>query len=91
MVLDWLLIVWFKLGISGAAYAVAISQYLASLMLLRSLVVNKILRLKDLRMLPDITKIFEYLNAGSALLLRTMSMPRGGLAAAPTAATRIKS
>ena len=74
LVLDWLLIVWFKLGISGAAYAVAISQYLASLMLLRSLVVNKILRLKDLRMLPDITKIFEYLNAGSALLLRTMSM-----------------
>ena len=38
LVLDWLLIVWFKLGISGAAYAVAISQYLASLMLLRSLV-----------------------------------------------------
>ena len=40
----------------------------------RSLVANKILKLKDLLMLPDITKILTYLNAGSALLVLTMSV-----------------
>lgn len=74
LVLDYVLIVYCKLSISGAAYAVVISQYMASLILLRSLVANKILKLKDLLMLPDITKILTYLNAGSALLVRTMSM-----------------
>ena len=42
----------------------------ACILLLRSLVANKILKLKDLLMLPDITKILTYLNAGSALLVR---------------------
>ena len=46
----------------------------ACILLLRSLVANKILKLKDLLMLPDITKILTYLNAGSALLVLTMSV-----------------
>ena len=63
-----------KQGLAGAALAVVISQYTATLMLLRSLVVEKVLCLKDLGKLPDPSKIFAYLSAGSSLLLRTVSM-----------------
>ena len=76
LLLDWVLIIVCKLGLAGAALAVVISQYMASLILLRSLVANKILRLGDLRMLPDITKIFAYLSAGwPAVLLYCTSVP----------------
>jgi Na+-driven multidrug efflux pump len=63
-----------KQGLAGAALAVVISQYTATLMLLRSLVVERVLCLTDLGKLPDPTKIFAYLSAGSSLLLRTVSM-----------------
>lgn len=74
LLLDWLLISLCKMGLAGAAYAVVVSQYIAALILLRSLVVGRILKLKDLQMVPDVTKIFAYLSAGSALLVRTISM-----------------
>jgi len=41
-----------KWGLAGAAVAVVVSQYTASMILLRSLVANHILRLGDLRVLP---------------------------------------
>ncbi|EKX33576.1 hypothetical protein GUITHDRAFT_120215 [Guillardia theta CCMP2712] len=74
LVLDAVFILGLEMGLSGAALAVVISQYLAALFLLRCLVQDGILKISDLRRLPDITKIFTYLSAGSALLIRTMSM-----------------
>lgn len=74
LALDFLFILVMKEGLAGAAMAVVISQYTATLMLLRSLVVAKVLLLQDLKRLPDPSKIFAYLSAGSSLLLRTVSM-----------------
>lgn len=66
MILRW--------DLTGAAIAVVVSQYIASLSLLYMIMKDGIFNLKDLGRLPDVTKIFDYLSAGSQLLVRTISM-----------------
>lgn len=60
LVLDSLFIMVFHWDLVGAALAVVISQYIASLSLLYMIMKDGIFNLKDLGRLPDFAKIFDY-------------------------------
>jgi putative MATE family efflux protein len=74
LILDPLLIFTFDMGIRGAAVATSVSQVIAVVLMLASLVRNGHLRSEDLRRIPLAGEIIPFLSAGVALTIRTLSI-----------------